>query len=193
MKTRFKATNVYQFTFAAMILLGIGSLLQSWVIEIPPSRMLEVPFAVFTSLPAALMVSYVGAVDSRASSKLAARPLQLIQVGERLICLVCPVTFALILADWSPNDYLLIALRDFLGLWGIASISQLFLNLGASWFPSAALFFASITSGSTGQNVSWWAWVISPAVNLEAAWLALMLGALAMVGGNLRLSRPFVE
>lgn len=193
MKTRFKVTNFYPLTIASMALLGIGSLLQDLVIVIPPSRTIEVPFAVFVALPAALLVSYVGAIDARPVTKLASRPIKNIILIEQLLTLVMPLSFALLLANWSPNNYLMVGLRDFVGIWGIACLSRIALADSASWFPSAALFFASITAGSSGQTIEWWAWIIAPAPKLETLWLAVSLGVFAIVGKRISISLAFVR
>jgi hypothetical protein len=183
---RLKAARFFPLGTFALLALTIGAVLQTVTIVIPPSRVLSVPLPVFLSLPAAIVVSFIGANEPKVLSQTAVRNLSLRLLLEQASALGIVTFAALLLANPQPQGNLIAALRDFVGLWGVAAASKMLLPSKTSWFAPFALFASSIVAGTSGQSVSWWAWPVAPfddPAAMAAAFISAGLGTLAITAG----------
>jgi hypothetical protein len=177
-----RSQNWFILVTLAAISGALCSVLGGFEIKLPPSMRYVVPFRMLGPIVPAILVALLLTSKGIQAKRLAVRPVLWIDRATFALTACAPAIAYLASAQTvlAPSD--LVALRNFLGLLGLAAISGVVFGRLGQWLLPAAYLFAAMVAGISDQNQPFdWAWVLQPADNLAALAFAGSLLASGLV------------
>lgn len=164
----------------AMVTAALSGLHVAVPLQASEQRSLQVPVLVFLPTLSAAIVSTGLASPVPDLERTSARPLWPLRLAHLVtLTATAVVTLGAAALFWPGSDAVYMAVRNTLGLTGIAALGGTLLNAQWGWTPVFAYAIFAFRGGTVapGEYASW-AWSLQPARAPEAAIIALALFAI---------------
>ena len=177
-----RSQNWFVLVTLAIISGALCNVLGDFEIKLPPSMRYVVPFRMIGPIVPAILVALLLTSKGIQAKRLAVRPVLGIDHAAFAFTAAAPALAYVATAQTALALSDLIALRNFIGLLGIAAISGVVFGRHGQWLLPAAYLFASMVAGINDQNRPYdWAWVLQPADSQ----MAFVVSGVLLVSGLL--------
>ena len=177
-----RSQNWFVLVTLVIISGALCNVLGDFEIRLPPSMRYVVPFRMIGPIVPAILVALLLTSKGIQAKRLAVRPVLWIDRAAFSLTAAAPVLAYVASAQTALALSDLIALRNFIGLLGLAAISGVVFGRHGQWLLPAAYLFASMVAGINDQNQPYdWAWVLQPAESQ----VALVVSGILLLSGLL--------